>query len=110
MIAHVPWVCLKHALNKRINDAMDRFGTAASWPISEPSGSAPDARESVDTSGRPCEARRTSAWPLLPQYRLHEAITTLAHGAVLLGHGWYGQPQPAFGIPWTRDAEASISL
>jgi hypothetical protein len=38
MIAQVPWVCLKNFLNKRIKDAMDRFGTAASWPISEPSG------------------------------------------------------------------------
>ena len=38
MIAQVPWVCLKNPLDKRINDAMDRLGTAASWPSSEPSG------------------------------------------------------------------------
>jgi hypothetical protein len=38
MRAQVPWVRLKIALNKRINDALSRFGAATAWSVSEPCG------------------------------------------------------------------------
>ena len=38
MVAKVTWGAINHLTDKRINDAVHHFGTAAAWPIGEPRG------------------------------------------------------------------------
>jgi hypothetical protein len=55
MVAQLPWVTLNHLTAKRINAAVHRFGTAASWPISEPS--VPRQRLPIVQASDPAEDR-----------------------------------------------------